>query len=277
MRWWSPRRVVAPALGGRKVIFLGPACGHVAHCLGFMDVILSDVELRDAILERGAVFGGVSSGAHLAAFSMASVHGVRSLHDWYAQDVRRGYERIGRRSVMVMGDEVFQAGLRYHRTCSDALDGDIPWLDCFPLSVTLLPTLQARFQTSFSSAEEFALAIKATSFVPGFMGLKPWVRLQDCRVFDGYTGTLRAALPDNYLFVSFLPNMPLVARRSKHVLRIEQYDTTASSFFVKTWPWGDPFWADAAFERGRGDARMVHDEVCAKFMLFLSQGRVSRK
>ena len=75
LAWKAMDRVDAPRLSGRKVIYLGPGCGHVAYTMGFVGGLLEDAPIREAILSRRAVFGGASSGAFAAAFAMATLHG----------------------------------------------------------------------------------------------------------------------------------------------------------------------------------------------------------
>merc|ERR1712232_793657 len=157
-------------------------------------------------------------------------------------------------STLVMGDKLHQAGYGYYQVCQETLGGRIPWLDYFVLNCTELPLFRPLFSTVFQSADEFASAILATSYVPGFMGLRPWIFFNGHRLFDGYISALQAAFPTNYMYVSFLPTAPQWIFRARHVLQVHEMDTTTSSLFVKAWPWGDPIWADHSYDRGRSDA-----------------------
>lgn len=269
-RWRRGLRVPAPKLGGRKVVFLGPGGGHAAYSVGFIDGLLDDAEIRAAMLERGAVFGGVSSGAHAAAAAMAALGGVLTLREWYTRMLRSGYETVGTHGTRIMGRELTQAGRSYFDTCSAELGGvSPPWLQHFPVSVTELPSLRPRFFTSFSDAEQFGRAIRATSYVPGLMGNEPWDVVDGRRVFDGYAGALRIKFPDNYMYMSFLPTVPHAILRNKHFLDVSPFDTTEESLPVKSFPWGDTLWADKAFDRGRANAIDNQPELRRRLLEFL--------
>merc|ERR1719195_34192 len=111
----------------------------------------------------------------------------------------------------------------------------------------------------------------ATSFVPMLMGLKTWARLENGRrVFDGYLGLWRIAFPDNYMYISFLPTIPQQVLRNKHFLCAYEHDSTQESLFVKSWPWGNPAWADQAFERGHSDFQHASFEVRERILAFLN-------
>eukprot|EP00747_Dinoflagellata_sp_TGD_P029686 gnl/TRDRNA2_/TRDRNA2_134089_c0_seq1.p1 gnl/TRDRNA2_/TRDRNA2_134089_c0~~gnl/TRDRNA2_/TRDRNA2_134089_c0_seq1.p1 ORF type:complete len:337 (+),score=60.99 gnl/TRDRNA2_/TRDRNA2_134089_c0_seq1:51-1013(+) len=270
-------RVLAPKLGGRKVIFLGPACGHAGYTMGFVSALLEEPEIRERLLRKEVLFGGVSSGAQAAAYAMASLHGVMSMKEWYQRDLRRGYEILKEKWPFVMGQEVEKAVHRYYSDCKEKLGGVPPWLHNFPISVTeSFSILRPRFITSMPSAEETAAAMKGSCFVPGFMGFEPWVQVDSCRAFDGFLGLFRATFPDNYMYISFLPTAPRsivpggeLLRVPRHFLAAHRYDTTKDHYLVKAWPWGDPEWADAAFERGRRDS--VVADVRAKLVAFLDE------
>lgn len=260
-------RTSAPNMGGRKVIFLGPGGGHAAYSLGFVGGLLDDAEIRAAMVEKGAVFGGVSSGAHAAAAAMAALSGVLTVREWYTRMLRSGYEMVGAHSTRVMGEELAKAGRTYFDTCRAQLGGsDPPWLQRFPLSVTELPSLSPRFFTSFSDSDQFGRAIRATSYVPGLMGKEPWDVVDGRRVFDGYAGSLRIKFPDNYMYVSFLPTVPHAILRNKYFLDVSPFDTTSESMLVKSFPWGDTKWADGAFDRGRANA-IANQQVLRKRVL----------
>lgn len=252
--------VQAPVLE-KKVIFLGPGCGHVAYTMGFVGGLLEDPELRKAIL-RHAVFGGVSSGALTASYAMAALHGVHDMRHWYVTEMRRGFEMVEKGGTLVMGAEIEKAGLRYHETIVEAFGEEpVPWLDAFVMSFTTLPSLRPHFVSNLSTATpaQFAHATVASSYVPGVMGVKPWLRLGfgdrgDVPLFDGFLGTLRTIFPAGYLYVAFLPTIPSWLLSCADQLNAYEYDTSPGWLLSKAWPWGDPIWADQGFENGFADA-----------------------
>ena len=289
-------RVAAPDLG-RPTIFLGPGCGHVAYTMGFVGGLLDDAALRAALLRARAAFGGASSGALTAAYAMAALHGAGTMEHWYASEMRRGYEAVRNASTLVMGGELERAGLRFHAAVA-GVDGarPPPWLGRFPIASTESLTLRPRFVSDFSAASgaAFARELLASSYVPGVMGLAPWVAVPDDvrggggaradgdkgggaaddgrrrRVFDGFTGLWRAALPDSYLLVHFLPGtLPRADALSKHRLLAYEVDSSEEWLLAKAWPWGDPEWADAAFHRGMADATAHRAELRAQVLRFL--------
>ena len=133
------------------------------------------------------------------------------------------------------------------------------WLAHFPIAMTDYWSFwRPRFLYDFSrsSAEEFATAVAASSFVPGLMGFhRPWLRVtyfdggdgnkekddgkenadggaarasaggakrekRTTSAYDGYSGALRTTYPPNYCFVHFLraalPAFALPAPDSDH-------------------------------------------------------------
>mmetsp|Transcript_50401 Transcript_50401/g.114403 ORF Transcript_50401/g.114403 Transcript_50401/m.114403 type:complete len:323 (+) Transcript_50401:208-1176(+) len=277
--WWKQNLVSAPSLP-QKVIFLGPSCGHVAYSMGFIAGVLDDPMTRQAILEHGVVFGGTSSGAMTAAFASASLHGVGTMRNWYFEEARLGFEAIKNHSTLVMGDEVRRAAFRYYSKCLSALKAagnngngaagsdiyELPWLRALPISVTEAP-IRPHFISEFRTATEFADSIQASCFVPWLMGLRPWLNVLGSRMFDGFLGSYRSTWPDSYLFASFLPTIPSVLI-SNH-LKVYEYDSTLDSFFVKAWPWGDPVWTDAAFEKGLADFTTHQSELRTRLLSFI--------
>ena len=297
--WAVCHRVEAPGLGGRKVLFLGPGCGHVAYTMGFVGGLLDDAVLRAEIMERGAVFGGTSSGAAAAAYAMASLHGIGSMKYWYYTEMRRGFELVTNYSTLAMGDGLEDAAYRYIVKCLKAgghIDDAVgvahsaarqsalrtagpellPWLQSLPMSVTELTTLRPRFVTTFEdSSEEFALVALASSYVPGLMGTRPWIMLHGRRVFDGYASLWRTSWPDNYMFVSFLPTLP-TRILGRHHLEAYKYDSTDNGWLgmylgvlPKASPWVGPVKADAAFRRGVADATRHRLELRTSLLGFL--------
>jgi len=274
---------------GRKVIFLGPGCGHVAYTMGFISSLLSDAELSAEIRTTGAVFGGVSSGAMSAAYAMAALNSMGTMEHWYYTEMRKGFELVQQRSTLAMGEGLEAAAHRYYDSCRKAavhanstehnigsmnIADEVPWLRHFPLSVTEAwpPLLRPRMLTDFRTSNEFVQSMLASSYVPGIMGLKPVIGLPDSTLaFDGFIGSLRIRWPDSYLYVSFLPTMP-PALLGKHHLRAFDYDSTGgglSGLLVKSFPWGDPDWADAAYHRGVRDADANLPELRAQIIEFL--------
>lgn len=274
LRFGRPGRYPAPSMNGRKVIFLGPGCGHVAYQMGFVGGLMEDEELRGKLLAHGATFGGVSSGALVAAFAQGALRGVSDMRGWYTQYLRRGYEQVGLNSTMVMGAELERAGHLMFEACArEGGDGSpaLKWLSRVVVLCTEVGTLRPVFLSDrTASPEQFGTTMKATAFVPGLMGPSPWVKLEDGRrVFDGYTACLRASWPDNYLVVSFLPTLPHILARNKHFLNVYPLDSSKSGLWAKSWPWGDVAWADAAFERGIRDAAVHIEELRDSVVAFL--------
>ena len=261
-----------------KVIFLGPGCGHVAYQLGFMGGLLDDNVVRKSVLRTGACFGGVSSGALAAAYAMATAHGVGTMRDWYKWTIRKGYEAIARSSTMVMGGMLEWAGHLYHETCAAATDGSPPWLRNYVCAASSVLSLRPCFYCSYETADDFAKKSLASSYVPLMMGFRPWQVVQGRRVIDGYAAMWRMEYPDdNYMLVTFLPTLPASLRcRTKHHLQVDQFDTSPGSLLVKCWPWGDPEWADAAFDRGWADALRNREALRAKLLAFLEDGAHKR-
>lgn len=254
VKWWF-KRVWAPSLNNRKVIFLGPGCGHVAYTLGFLDALLANADIRQAMVETGATFGGVSSGAQAAGFAMAALNGVLTMKEWYRYHLRKGFELLREHSPLAMGAEMEKAGENYYAICKQHLGTHPPWLDNFVVSFTGIFSLQPIFYSKFESARDMAEAICGSSFVPFVMGPKAWIWLSSMRqrVFDGYLGLWSARFPDNYMYVSFLHTVPKTVLRNKYYLRAYEYDRTNENVLIKSYPWGNPEWADAAFERGHKD------------------------
>jgi hypothetical protein len=309
LSWFLHDRVTAPTLpNNKKVIYLGPGCGHIAYTMGFVGGLLKDAELKAMLLESGAVFGGTSSGAATAAYATAALHGCHSMDDWWFKEMRRGFEIVQNYSTMAMGTELRGGVLRYYRACSSCAAGgagddrvwglgeprgrlseaqlddmaaeaeliqqEVPWLATLPVSVTTAwPPLRPRFFTRFQTAGDFMRVLWATSYVPGVMGTRPVIRLPDGQAaFDGFLGLLRVRWPDSYLFVSFLPTIPSPLLQAKHELRAYDYDSTGGGLLglvSKSWPWGDPPWADAAFHRGDADATANMPELRAQIAKFL--------
>ena len=268
-------RQPAPVTPNTKVIYVGPGCGHVAYTLGFVGGLLDDEKLRQAIQAHGAVFGGASSGAFAAAYAMASLNGVRDMAWWYQNGMRPGYQEIKRTgSTLCMGRMLDLMSRDYYRICRAALGiGDasgLPWLRWLPISATDVGTLRPRFLTSFASEDEFADSIVASSYVPGLMGLQPWHVINGSRVFDGYAGLWTTTFPDSYLFLSFLPTLPITTLGRNYILAYT-LDSTNESLATKAWPWGDPAWADGAFQRGRADATAQQLRLRATILAFLDQ------
>jgi len=164
-----------------------------------------------------------------------------------------------------------RAGYEYVKICKEKLGTAPPWINEMVVSFTDFPTLRPVFVSEFASPESFARAIRASSYVPFVMGFRPWCWLPEARrrVFDGYLGLWRAQLPDNYMYVSFLPTMPKSALAGKHFLAAYEYDRTPENIFVRFWPWADPNWADAAFERGRKDFIDAGSELQGQILAFL--------
>lgn len=92
------------------------------------------------------------------------------------------------------------------------------------MSVTEVGTLRPRFFTSFDGEDDFAAAMTASSYVPGLMGLRPGLRVRGAAAFDGYLSLWRTWLPRNYLYIGFLPTLP-VHRIGEHSLRAFEYDS----------------------------------------------------
>lgn len=270
LKWWFSR-VWAPKLNNRKVIFLGPGCGHIAYTLGFVDALLADKAIRDALVTSGAVFGGVSSGAQAAAFAMAALNGVFTMRGWYNNHMRKGYELLRTNSTLVMGREMKKASYDYYTICKERLGKHPPWLEELVVGFTGFFSLQPIFLTKFDTARDCAQALTASAFVPAVMGLRPWFYLSAIRtrVFDGYLGLWSARFPDNYMFISFLHTVPKTVLRNKHYLRAYKYDTSDEYLAVKSFPWGDTEWADAAFERGHSDFVAAGSELREEFLTFL--------
>merc|ERR1711957_292746 len=126
-------------------------------------------------------------------------------------------------------------------------------------------------KTKFCTAKDCAQSLTASSFVPAVMGLRPWFYLSaiKTRVFDGYLGLWSVRFPDNYMYVSFLNTVPKAILGNKHYLRAYKYDSSDEYLPVKSYPWGDTEWADAAFERGRSDFVAGGSELEAEFLTFL--------
>ena len=300
--WTGSLRVKAPRLDGRKVIFLGPGCGHVAYTMGFVGGLLDDSVLRAEIVERGAIFGGTSSGAQAAMYAMASLHSVGSMEGWYRTEMRRGFELVTKSSTLAMGEALEDAAYRYLVSSLQARGklGDavvdvgqraarqsalrsvglqhLPWLDPVSISATELFTLRPVFITRFEDWTDFARAALATSYVPGLMGLRPWITLRGHRVWDGYASLWRTAWPDNYLFVSFLPTLPSLLL-GRHHLAAYEYDSTDNGWLgtylgilPKASPWIGPTKADDAFRRGVADATRHRLALRASLLAFLRAG-----
>jgi len=87
-------------------------------------------------------------------------------------------------------------------------------------------------------------------------------------LFDGYLGTWSASFPPSYLFVSFLPTLP-VGWLATHSLHAHVYDSGNDGLVTKAWPWGDPVWADTTFARGATDAAAHLSEIRATILAFL--------
>ena len=215
-------RVVAPPFDGRKVLFIGPGMGHVAFTLGFVGTLLADEELVDAIHAERAVFGGTSSGGMVASYAAAVLAGCGTVDDWY-RALRKGYETVANRSTLAMLQELDAAARAHHGRCRVERPD---WLREYlgPLSVTEVGTLRPRFFTSFDGEDDFAAAMTASSYVPGLMGLRPWLRVRGAAAFDGYLSLWRTWLPQNYLYIGFLPTLP-VHRIGEHSLRAFEYDS----------------------------------------------------
>lgn len=263
-------RVVAPRLGDRRVVYLGPGCGHVAYTMGFVAGMLDDREIRKTMVDTGASFGGVSSGAQTAVYAMASLRGILSVREWYEREMRNGYQLVGLHGTRVMGQEMAKGAERFYAICDEKCRGELSWMKNLVFSTTeLVSFLRPRFLTALGSANSFRDAILATSYVPGLMGPQPWTSWEGCRCFDGFLGTLRVFFPENYLFVSFLPTLPHWYLRNANFLPVHRFDSTLESLPVKAWPWGDPHWADAAFERGMLDFKANEAELRGRLLAFL--------
>jgi len=194
LAWRLSDRVVAPSLS-RKVIYFGPACGHVAYTLGFVSTLLDDEAIVSAVRSERAVFGGTSSGAFVAAYASASLRGVRDMRWWYTHGMRRGYEAVEHGSTLAMEGALLNLSRAFHRDAHRLTDG-APWM--LPIGATDL-LLRPRFlllsapddvtlprgleslpvlTPSDAAAELFSQAITASSYVPGLMGLSPWRRVR---------------------------------------------------------------------------------------------------
>ena len=307
--WLGERsRINAPTIPNKKVIFLGPACGHMAYQMGFVGGLLEDDELKAAIVQSGAVFGGASSGAGVAAYAMAALNGAGSMEHWY-NGIRGGYRAIKERGTWAIGAELEAGSRRYHAACLQALraradagagglgdaPGDspdsapiIPWLRHVPMLATAVKLIRPRFVTHFPTADALVKGVVASSYLPWLMGpvphmgrFRPWVTLpapwSGTPAFDGFVALYGVRWPDSYLLVTFLPTYPAWLLGGKHVLRASQYDSTGGggvtgvlvSLFVKGWPWGDLGWNDAAFRRGAADAAENLPELRAQICAFL--------
>jgi len=236
--------------------------------MGFLGALLADDSVRTAILQHGAVFGGVSSGALAASYGLATLHGVHDMRHWYTHHMRRGYEAIGWRSTLAMGAELELAAQRYYNICANALGSPIPWLNHFPISVTEIPGFRPRIVSRFEGYTDFSQTLLASSYVPGMMGLRPWLSFDGRHMIDGYIGSWQTHFPDSYLCVSFLPVLP-ASLLCAHRLDAYEFDSADETFLSKAWPWGDPRWADEAFERGEADGASHLPELRAKLLAFL--------
>jgi hypothetical protein len=266
----------APSLAGdRKVVFLGPGCGNVAYSFGFIaQLFFEDSDIREAFVQSGAVFGGTSSGAMVGAAAMAVLNGCgESMREWYQTELRRGFEVVKNDSTLAMGNELLSSAHRYWDKCTRPPGVRAPpWLRTFPVSLTSLPSLRPVFVSEFSTRAEFTSAMQATSYVPGVMGLRtPYVDVARVgRCIDGFTGLWRTRLPDTHLYFAFLPVAPHGI--AAHEVNVGDYDSTGGGVFgvlSKAWPWGDPEWADAAFERGMADAAAHMHELRPQIIDFL--------
>ncbi|EOD04343.1 hypothetical protein EMIHUDRAFT_453875 [Emiliania huxleyi CCMP1516] len=123
---------------------------------------------------------------------------------------------------------------------------------------------------SFDGEDDFAAAMTASSYVPGLMGLRPWLRVRGAAAFDGYLSLWRTWLPQNYLYIGFLPTLP-VHRIGEHSLRAFEYDSLPGwlSKLSQVAPWNGAEWADAAYARGRRDAETNRLELRRRILSFL--------
>jgi len=92
------------------------------------------------------------------------------------------------------------------------------------------------------------------------------------KVVDGYVGMWSTSWPSTYMYVGFLPTYPVQLLGSASFLRAFDFDSSAGGvlgFFSKSLPWGDPDWADAAFQRGQRDALAGRDKLRSEMCVFL--------
>lgn len=276
--------------GKRKVIFLGPSCGHVSYTMGFTAGVLEDSALLEEMRAADAVFGGASSGALAAMYANAELHGVGNVTFWHRRDMLELGLNVDRYSPSVLGHEVEKVGRAYYQTCARAVNGTgdvpytgslldtgaagtIPWLSAFPMLATEAGTLRPHFTSSHQDGEdEFVSALVASCFIPVVFGFWPWVLVRGQRLFDGYIGMWLAFFPSSYLFVSFLRTMPPELLRAANKLPVDSlFDTSAGGFVTKSWPWGDTAWNVERFERGRADVQANRDAIRARIIAFLQE------
>lgn len=271
--------------GKRKVVFLGPSCGHISYTMGFVAGMLEDAALVDSMRAADAVFGGVSSGALAAMYANAEMHGVGNITFWHRRDMLQLGLNVDRYSPLVLGQEVEKVARAYYTTCMEAINGtgdvpytgpsletttSIPWLSAFPIVATQAGTLRPHFLSSYDGEEQYVSSLVASCFVPVIFGLWPWVIAQGRRVFDGYIGMWLASFPSSYLFLSFLRTMPPDLLNAPNKLPVDaQFDTSEGGIFTKSWPFGDTEWNIERFETGKADVRANRGTIRAMILDFL--------
>lgn len=250
----------------KELLFSGGA-GALNYEMGFSQSLLEIIG-RPKLSTYN--LGGVSAGAACAAYMHCALNeNDYDFKYWYQNSSRKFYEPANKKyfGFFTNSDLIYRLSKEFYIFCSDK--GVPDFNSKYHCAMTILENfgVEKFIVDYFTSPDDFALAVKASCFIPGITSFGLYCTYRGKKALDGGIATPIPFKNENSekVFINVLPDRwPFVRDRAENMKVLNIYESADLHFPMDYWLWKET-WADEMFLKGYFAGFKIQKEVCEAF------------